>query len=175
LKIEAVISFGRYLGANIENEALVLIPIQSEGTKPRAEPDYIVQSKETDPHAPESSPTVPASLKYILLEDGSIAPVWDLQIDLVENYYHAHIDARKSEAGALLRLIDWVSDASYNVYPLGINDPSVAKRELVKDPSHPISSPNGWHWHPTKGNLTVTAGNNVFAQENARTYIVFFT
>ncbi|KAJ3100344.1 Fungalysin/Thermolysin Extracellular metalloproteinase 5, partial [Physocladia obscura] len=60
----------------------------------------------------------------------------------------------------------------YNVYPLGINDPFDGERNLVAGPLSLIASPKGWHFcgggkaKCLKGNYTVTAGNNVFAQEN---------
>ena len=39
-----------------------------------------------------------------------------------DNWYHAHVGA---EDGKVHSLVDWVSDvATYNVLPLGINDPN---------------------------------------------------
>lgn len=79
-----------------------------------------------------------------------------------ENWFHAHIDAVK---GTVLQLIDWVSDASYEVYPLGINDPSTGTRALVTDPYKAASdaSPLGWHAISDDVHFTTTVGNNVIA------------
>jgi extracellular elastinolytic metalloproteinase len=53
---------------------------------------------------------------------------------------------------------------------LGTNDPSSGTRKLLVDPHHKKASPAGWHTTGSNSNETrhtVTAGNNVFAQENA--------
>jgi extracellular elastinolytic metalloproteinase len=80
--------------------------------------------------------------------------------------------------------------ASYRVFPWSVNDPTLAKREIVKAPSNSIASPLGWHtipptdrtsqqrdisqlstdWsrHVPQHGLRATdsRGNNVYAQEN---------
>ncbi len=58
-----------------------------------------------------------------------------------------------------------VSDASYQVFPLGINDPDTGTRRMVVDPEHPVASPHGWHSDST-ANHSTTMGNNVIAHEN---------
>lgn len=60
----------------------------------------------------------------------------------------------------VLAAVDWVADASYNVYPLGVNDPTDGSRKVLTDPHNTVASPNGWH---TKDS---TYGNNGIAQEN---------
>jgi len=77
--------------------------------------------------------------------------------------YNAFVD---STTGEVVSLIDWVSDASYNVYPLGINDPFSGERVIVTDPAHPEASPLGWHSQGEGADFSGTISNNVFAQNN---------
>lgn len=74
----------------------------------------------------------------------------------------------------IVQLIDWVSDATYNVYPLGINDPHSGSRVKVVDPAHPKASPLGWHAHSSSVSFTTTIGNNVYAQENLGICLTLF-
>ena len=39
-----------------------------------------------------------------------------------------------------LMLVDWVSHASFEVFPIGFNDPRDGSRKLVIDPEHPVAS-----------------------------------
>jgi len=80
-----------------------------------------------------------------------------------DNYYHSAVD---TETNTVRFLVDWVADASYNVYPLGINDPEAGERVLVVDPENPNGSPSGWHDQGDGETFTNTIGNNVYAQEN---------
>src|SRR6185312_14203673 len=68
-------------------------------------------------------------------------------------------------SGRIHAIMDWVSDAMYTIYPLGLNDPSEGDRKTVIDPHDIISSPGGWHTQG-KVNYTSTIGNNVYAHEN---------
>ncbi|KAJ3097656.1 Fungalysin/Thermolysin Extracellular metalloproteinase 5 [Phlyctochytrium planicorne] len=168
----ALLSFSKFLSMGIDKAHVVRTEPFDSGLLPssRTDPDFTIHletvSSLTDgpKHMPES---VPAKFKYIQTEDGDLKAVWDLQVDLYDNYFNAHVDAMD---GKVLSLIDWVSDASYNVYPLGINDPAVGDRVTVVDPAHPLASPHGWHWQSSatgkSANNTVTMGNNVYAHEN---------
>jgi extracellular elastinolytic metalloproteinase len=80
-----------------------------------------------------------------------------------DNWYNAFVDVNDGE---VVSLIDWVSDASYSVYPFGINDPDSGDRMILYDPAHPVASPRGWHSQGEGKDYTVTIGNNVVAQEN---------
>jgi len=73
------------------------------------------------------------------------------------------VDATTAE---VVSVVDWVSDATYNVYPFGINDPESGNRASLVDPSHPVASPLGWHSHGNGNDFTKTISNNVFAQDN---------
>jgi extracellular elastinolytic metalloproteinase len=68
--------------------------------------------------------------------------------------------------GEVTSVMDWVSDASYNVFPIGTNDPEDGERVVITDPAHPVASPTGWHEQRDGETFTDTIGNNVFAQNN---------
>jgi extracellular elastinolytic metalloproteinase len=118
------------------------------------------------------------AINYLQVDDGKgglkLQEVYDVQVELQENWYHAHID---SISGKVLQLLDWVSDAvpenyhssergaRYEVYPIGTNDPESGKREIVENPADKDASPKGWH-DDGKNTFTVTSGNNVQAQAN---------
>jgi extracellular elastinolytic metalloproteinase len=105
---------------------------------------------------------IPAELTYIQNE-GTLQLTWELRADLDNNYYHAAVD---TETNTVKFLVDWVADASYNVYPLGINDPEAGERAVVNNPANSNGSPNGWHDQGNGDTFTNTIGNNVYAQEN---------
>ncbi|ORX91540.1 hypothetical protein K493DRAFT_325562 [Basidiobolus meristosporus CBS 931.73] len=105
---------------------------------------------------------VPTSLAYIQTSEGELHPVWDFQVEMNDNWYHAHVSAENAQ---VMSLIDWVSDAHYNVYPLGINDPDEGSRRLVSNPENKRASPLGWH-SLGRRNFSTTIGNNVAAHEN---------
>ncbi|CAG8457263.1 4534_t:CDS:2 [Ambispora gerdemannii] len=100
---------------------------------------------------------------YVQTDEGKLQLCWDLKTEMENNWYHGQVNAHD---GKVVQLIDWVADASYNVFPIGINDPSDGSRETVIDPADKLASPLGWHSQSRKKNFTVTIGNNVFAHEN---------
>lgn len=111
---------------------------------------------------------VPARQAYVQLDDGSLQLVWDLQVEMEDNWFHGQVNAHD---GSVVALMDWVSDAThYRVFPFGINDPSEGGQELLTDPHDPVASPDGWQVQTSvKGrSLTFneTVGNNVYAHEN---------
>ncbi|CDZ96971.1 Peptidase M36, fungalysin [Phaffia rhodozyma] len=137
-------------------------------------------------------------------EDGGkdVRLVWRFEVDLGSSWYEGAVEVGGDRR--ILTAIDWardapavankgkkgktpaepvVANATYNVWPWGVNDPVSGKRELVESPHDSIASPAGWHSIPlnsspfsasTPGvinkdgwtNTTTTLGNNVFAQEN---------
>ncbi|KAG9303280.1 hypothetical protein G9A89_013606 [Geosiphon pyriformis] len=100
---------------------------------------------------------------YLQLDDDTLQLCWDVKAEMENNWYHAQVNAHD---GKLVALIDWVADAAYHVFPLGLNDPSDGVRKLVTDPADKIASPYGWHSQGRSKNFTVTVGNNVYAHEN---------
>ncbi|OZJ02560.1 hypothetical protein BZG36_04337 [Bifiguratus adelaidae] len=120
-------------------------------------------------NVPEALSPVPVKQALIQGDDGQLHLVWDLQVEMEDNWVHAHVDAH---SGKVIQLVDWVSDAtSYNIFPVGLNDPSEGEQTLVTDPHDKWASPYGWH---AQGNpalkstkvYNVTIGNNVYAHEN---------
>ncbi|KAI8867101.1 hypothetical protein GQ42DRAFT_138996 [Ramicandelaber brevisporus] len=105
---------------------------------------------------------VPIRAAYIQTDSGVLRRVWDLRVEQDYHWYHALVD---SATGKVLQLVDWTSDATYNVYPLGVNDPEDGERELVVNPEISDASPLGWHDNG-RVNSTKTQGNNVYAHEN---------
>ncbi|KAG0368925.1 Fungalysin metallopeptidase-domain-containing protein [Gamsiella multidivaricata] len=110
---------------------------------------------------------VPVAQAYIQTADGSLELVYDFQVEMkgTDNWFHAQVSAK---TGKVLQVVDWVADASYNVFPMGVNDPEDGKRKLLKDPHHPPASPLGWNRQAQNKNFTTTVGNNVYAGDNRR-------
>ncbi|KAI9356962.1 Fungalysin metallopeptidase-domain-containing protein [Zopfochytrium polystomum] len=187
--LEALSALADHLGRAVAMETVELIPYHTFKPKTRDDPDYLIILTAASGAAPGgdrpmslfsgaaaeaaaggTANTIPASLKYIINSAGDLVPVWDLKLDLGDHWFHSHIDARRpakeDSSGKVISLVDWVSDASYTVYPLGINDPESGSRSTVVDPAHTLASPLGWHSHGGKKHFTDTRGNNVYAQEN---------
>ncbi|PVV00762.1 hypothetical protein BB560_004844 [Smittium megazygosporum] len=100
---------------------------------------------------------------FIHLDDGSLSPVWDLEVKQEDDWWNAFVSA---DSGEVLSLINWSADASYRVYPFGVNDPSDGDRALLVDPHNLNASPKGWHLSRGEKDSSTTVGNNVYAQEN---------
>ncbi|KAI9475595.1 MAG: Fungalysin metallopeptidase-domain-containing protein [Benjaminiella poitrasii] len=104
---------------------------------------------------------------YIQTETGDLQLVWDIQYELQDNWYNAHVNAYE---GTVVGLVDWVSSASYNIIPFGYNDPNDSLQQVVKNPHDRWASPDGWHVQGivAKGAkpYNVTIGNNVYTHTN---------
>jgi len=174
---EAVVEFAKFLklsqipqvDALQETPALQVSPgISAEG-----EPGVTVSQV---PFTADSK--VVMAQRYLIVSgpDGqlSLVPVWDMVVDMADgdNWYNVQMDIR---SGQVHQMIDWVAEARYNVYPIGVNDPDDGQRQLVVDPADLVASPKGWHDQAKAGRgrgpngdgkFTSTIGNNVFAQAN---------
>jgi hypothetical protein len=84
--------------------------------------------------------------------------VWDVRMEMDENWYHGHVDA---QTGDVIALMDWVSDATYEVYPLGVNDPEDGERRVLVDPADTTASPLGWHAQTKRRKFTTTRGKTM--------------
>ncbi len=110
---------------------------------------------------------IPAELHYVQTADGGIELAWNLVVRSVDDYnwFEASIGA---ETGEMIYVSDWVNDAQYNVFALPLESPNDGGRTIEVDPHDLTASPFGWH--DTDGvagaEFTVTAGNNVSAQED---------
>ncbi|MEM7469218.1 MAG: M36 family metallopeptidase, partial [Pseudomonadota bacterium] len=125
--------------------------------------------KETLFSAPTlSRDDIPLKLNYIEHIDGDIRLAWNIVIRTPDgrDWWNLFVDAN---VGEVLKKVNWVSRASYQVYPLPVESPAVANRSIVTGVPDSIASPFGWH--DTDGivgaEYTDTRGNNVFAQEDA--------
>ncbi|KAK9765221.1 hypothetical protein K7432_006619 [Basidiobolus ranarum] len=151
---EALIALAEYLQIHIDDISVLNVEKLSENPM---DSSHVIQGVSfTVNHE------VPASLAYIQSSNEDLHLVWDLQAEMNNNWYHAHVSA---EDAKVMSLIDWVADAHYNVYPLGINDPEEGGRRLVSNPEDKRASPLGWH-SLGRRNFSTTIGNNVAAHEN---------
>lgn len=100
-----------------------------------------------------------AVLGWIQSSSGELVPVWDLRVEMQKDYFHSHVSVVD---GSQVSLTNWVSHASYRVFPFGTANPLVGDRQLLEDPHDVIASPLGWHCIGRK-NFTGTGGNNVYA------------
>ncbi|KAI8817568.1 Fungalysin metallopeptidase-domain-containing protein [Fimicolochytrium jonesii] len=156
--LEAVQAVTKLLNIEFDDALLQEAPIDQFAPGSGQVPSFVISG------ASFAERDIPARLKWIQESDGQhLKLVWDLEIEMQDNWYNAFVDTVQGE---VVQLIDWVSDASYNIFPLGTNDPHSGDRVLVKDPAHPVASPMGWHNQGSGGKHTVTIGNNVYAHEN---------
>ncbi|KAL1916447.1 uncharacterized protein VTP21DRAFT_5638 [Calcarisporiella thermophila] len=147
---EALISLYDHLGLKLD-----LSTIQT----------HTIPSLKGDPaillSAPQALSPIPARRCFIQTQHG-LERAWEVIPELDSNWIQGYVSAR---TGDVLSLVDWVADASYNVYPLGENDPLEGPRQLLHDPNDVIASPLGWHTQYLR-NYSTTVGNNVYAHEN---------
>lgn len=104
-----------------------------------------------------------ARLVYVINQEGKLSLTWRIETDILSNWLLTYVDA---ETGNKVHAaIDYSADATYNVYPWGITNPSEGKRTLVKDPEYKPASEFGWH-SDGKTTWNTTRGNNAAAQSN---------
>ena len=111
---------------------------------------------------------IPASLRYVPRNDGSVELAWLLNIQTTDSssWYDAAVSA---SSGQVLNLEDWVNQASYRGIEIPFENPIERAPALIIDPQlRATGSPFGWH--DTNGavgaEFTDTRGNNVNAQED---------
>jgi len=150
--IEALYSLGKLIGLN---SPLNLTLTQEHKGK---------QHKHSFSGYPKAISDVKIELAYMQVDNGrKLDLVWAYEIDEYDNWWNAMVSA---ETGEVIALFDWVDHASYNVYPVGVNDPSDGSRSNVVNPAVSNASPLGWHDRSQGRTSTQTVGNNVYAQEN---------
>lgn len=103
-----------------------------------------------------------ARLVYLVKPDGELTLTWRVETDILSNWLLSYVDATTSDVHAV---VDYGADATYEVYPWGVNDPTVGERRVIRDPFDSGASEFGWH---DTGNTkyTVTRGNNAIAHIN---------
>ncbi|KAL8286045.1 hypothetical protein RB597_002913 [Gaeumannomyces tritici] len=104
-----------------------------------------------------------ARLVYLVQADGSLALTWRVETDVKTNWLLSYVDA--ADKTKVHNVVDYVADATYQVYPYGVNDPTEGSRIKVTDPWDKPSSPFQWHNDGTSSYET-TRGNNGIAQVN---------
>lgn len=100
----------------------------------------------------------PGQLVYI--HDGKTLSLgWQMTVQTNDHWFDAVVNAND---GAVMAVSDWVADASYNVYPINVNDPQDGERQWVENPENKEASP--WGWNKVKDRVyETTIGNNVDA------------
>ncbi|KAI1333638.1 Fungalysin metallopeptidase-domain-containing protein [Xylariaceae sp. FL0016] len=104
-----------------------------------------------------------ARLVYFVKSDGELALTWRVETDILDNWLLSYVDAATSEA--VHGVIDYVSDATYEVFPWGINDPDEGDRVVLEDPWDNEASEFTWISDGTT-DYDTTRGNNGIAQTN---------
>ncbi|KAF9434794.1 Fungalysin/Thermolysin Extracellular metalloproteinase 5 [Entomortierella beljakovae] len=157
---DALTSFARFLGITIPHPEEMEITTTHSLTSDK--PEIVMNNCPLT-----ADGKVPVNQAYIQTEEGKLELVYDFQVKMKEsdNWFHTQVSA---ETGSILQVVDWVSDATYNVYPMGINDPNEGNRKLLVNPEHKEASPLGWNRQSQNKNFTTTIGNNVYAGENRR-------
>lgn len=101
-------------------------------------------------------------LKYLRLADETLELVYSICVLQMPNWYNGFVSAT---TGRVVALANWAHQSSYRVVDSPKSDPTEGFT-LVKNPSHYLGSPLGWHQvQPGKPTYS-TFGNNVLALEN---------
>ncbi|CAG8954703.1 hypothetical protein HYFRA_00004626 [Hymenoscyphus fraxineus] len=102
--------------------------------------------------------------KLIYVQDGeSLALSWRLETDIGDNWLLSFVDAKAPEK--VFHVVDYVAEATYNVYPWGVIDPSKGSRVIETDPWDTRSSEFTWQGTGST-TFNTTRGNNGNAQVN---------
>ncbi|KAL5351664.1 hypothetical protein ACLOAV_003524 [Pseudogymnoascus australis] len=103
-----------------------------------------------------------ARLVYFQKED-KLALSWRVETDLKDNWLLSYVDA--TGASEVYGVVNYVSDATYQVLPWGTNDPTRGDRVVETDPADKNGSEFTWQGDG-ETTFTVTKGNNGMAQAN---------
>ncbi|KAB8230273.1 Fungalysin/Thermolysin Extracellular metalloproteinase 5 [Aspergillus alliaceus] len=104
-----------------------------------------------------------AQLVYFAKPDGELALTWKVETDIDSNWLLTYIDAASTKD--VHGVVDYVSEADYQVFAWGINDPTEGDRTVISDPWDPTASAFTWI-SDGENNYTTTRGNNGIAQDN---------
>ncbi|KAJ4352141.1 uncharacterized protein N0V89_007488 [Didymosphaeria variabile] len=103
-----------------------------------------------------------ARLVYVQTGDG-LALSWRVETDVDVNWLLTYVDAEDGER--IHHVVDYGADATYEVYPWGLNDPTEGERVTITDPFNKVASEFGWH-NDGSTSYDTTWGNNGVAQSN---------
>ncbi|KAK2748725.1 Extracellular metalloproteinase 9 [Myotisia sp. PD_48] len=106
-----------------------------------------------------------AHLVYFKKADDSLVLTWKVETDIDDDWLISYIDAKDGKD--IQGVVNWVADATFQVFPFNLNDPTSGERKIITDPWNTTVSPNGW-FNDGKTSYTATRGNNVIAQDNPR-------
>ncbi|TKX26023.1 extracellular metalloproteinase MEP [Elsinoe australis] len=106
-----------------------------------------------------------ARLVYFQQADGSLRLTWRVETDIsdLDNWLLTYVDAQTLKD--VVSVVDYSADASFQVYPWGINDPTEGPRQVLTNPWDTTASEFGWLSTGTT-TYTTTRGNNGIAQNN---------
>ncbi|GLA68509.1 hypothetical protein AtubIFM55763_005248 [Aspergillus tubingensis] len=103
-----------------------------------------------------------AKLVYLVKPDGTLALTWRVETDMYEHWLLTYID---TETTTIHGVVDYVADATYQVYPWGTNDPTEGHRTILTNPWDLSASEYTWI-SDGQNNYTTTRGNNAIAHWN---------
>jgi len=103
--------------------------------------------------------------RIVYTRDASNNPklAWRVETDILSNWLLTYVDAEDSNK--VYSVIDYSADATYEVYPWGINDPTEGERKVITDPFDRVSSEFSWNSDGTT-KFNTTRGNNGVAHTN---------
>ncbi|KAF5724010.1 prepro-neutral protease [Fusarium mundagurra] len=104
-----------------------------------------------------------AKLVYLVIENKELKLTWRVETDVLENWLLTYVNAAKTDE--VLGVVDYVNEATYKVYPWGVNDPTKGSRTTVENPWNLVTSEFTW-LSDGSNNYTTTRGNNAIAQYN---------
>jgi extracellular elastinolytic metalloproteinase len=104
-----------------------------------------------------------AKLVYFQTPEKKLALAWRVETDVSSNWLVSYTMADKTKE--ILAVADYVAQATFQVYPWGVNDPTEGDRILVTDPWDTTASPFTW-LADGSANYDTTRGNNGVAGLN---------
>ncbi|KAF5022703.1 hypothetical protein F66182_5251 [Fusarium sp. NRRL 66182] len=104
-----------------------------------------------------------AKLVYLVDENKSLKLTWRVETDILDNWLLTYVNAEKTDE--VIGVIDYVSEATYKVYPWGTVDPTQGSRTTLTNPWNIRTSEFTWIADGST-NYTTTRGNNGIAQVN---------
>lgn len=110
-----------------------------------------------------------ARLVYLQTDD-SLTLTWRVETDIVSNWLLTYVDAQTGEQ--VHGVVDYSADATYEVYPWGVNDPTEGSRVVLTDPFNSKTSEFGWHSTGTEEYNTLR-GNNGIAHNNPSGELIY--
>ncbi|KAF2013944.1 extracellular metallo proteinase 2 [Aaosphaeria arxii CBS 175.79] len=134
------------------------LPVNAESAKP----------EETDKNTfsikgAEGAVSDPEARLVYFQTGGALALTWRVETDILSNWLLTYVDAKSGDQ--VHSVIDYSADATYEVYPWGINDPTEGSRVVVTDPWNDEASEFGFHSTGSESFKT-TRGNNGIAHNN---------